>query len=183
MRHLLLPAIALATLPSIAFAAADVAVFYGQKQMDSDWETVDRQRALGGELFVRPDSWYIGPMVGYMQSEDSASDAGTDTDAETSELYLGLEASLSASLPVQPFIQAGLAMVDADVRFSNSLGSASDSDSATGYFLGAGLRVVLGNFEFGALVHWSKAELHSDLLDIDLNGGGTTYAGFVGLHF
>lgn len=180
-------ALLLATLAVNAQAKGSFSVLYGKKSLDStDWDPVDEQTEIGFGVTYQQTGWPLAMVISYLSSDDSFTDNESFTrpvkyKAETKEVGFGVRKNVTEDSS-KLFIEGGLASISAKISASDSFRSGSESDSAIGFWFGAGLDVrVAEAVSVGALVRISNASV--TLADIDLEAGGTHFNIFAAFHF
>ena len=181
-------AIVLATLWGGAQAAGTFSVLYGQKSLEkSDWEPLDSQSELGFLVTFQQPDWPLAFAGSYLSSEDSYTETAFFTvpvkiTAETTEVSFGIRKNLSEER-VKVFVEGGLASISAKITVKpTGFASSSDSDSAMGFWFGAGLDAMVGDsVSIGGLVRLSSANV--TLGDVDVAAGGTHFGLYAAYHF
>lgn len=182
---------ALATLLAMsavgAQAGGSLSVMYGNKSMDkNDWEPLDSQTEIGFGVAYQQADWPLAMVVSYTSSEDSFTDDMSFTvpvkfKAETTEVDFGVRKNVTED-KAKVFIEGGLGLISAKITASDSVTSESESDSAMGFWFGAGLDVTVADaVSVGALVRISNASV--TLFDFDAEAGGTHFNVFAAYHF
>ena len=166
----------------------NVNLFLGGKALDEDdWAPVEDQGEAAIEFDFRPRPWPINMVLGIRKSSDDGTAfdpifGSADVEGETSEFNLGIR-KIWEELPyIRPFIGGGLALVDAEYKASFSFGSASDSDSALGLWLGGGVYwTVADHLNLGVDLRFSGADV--TLFGVDGKAGGRHLGVLLGYHF
>lgn len=158
---------------SRADTTGDVNFKPGVKMLDeNDWEPVEDQTAVGVSVSWGKETWPVHFLIDYLISvaEDEVS-PGVDKQGATAELGFGIQKTWRPGR-TRPFLNGGLALVLADIEFSGSGVSASESDASAGAFVGGGVFWRLGSrFNIGVSARYSTAEATFEFLDL---GGGIT---------
>ena len=167
-----------------ADAAGSFSILYGSKSLnESDWEPVDSQSGLGfGFEVVNPGS-PTSFVFTYLSTDDSAFDSyyGIMLNGETTEILLGIRRYLTPDKN-RFFIEGGLASIKAEFGGFKGSVSASESDSATGYWVGFGMDFPVDRqFSVGLLGRISDADVK--LFNVEGEAGGTTLGFFGAYHF
>lgn len=180
-------AILLATLANSVYAAGNVNVLFGNKSLDSgDWEPVDSQNEFGfGVEFNQPE-WPVALVASYLSSEESKTDSTIPAEVKgsTEELSIGARSYLGNNERARFFVEGGLASIRAEFEgeFTQLGLVGSDSDSAIGFWFGAGADMMVTDmFSIGLLGRLSSADV--TLFDVDGKAGGTHFALFAAYHF
>lgn len=179
--------------PAAASWSGNVNLFAGAKILDGDeWEPVDRQ-AEGGVLIdfrhrVLPFNIAIDLL--YSRDEEDIDvevlNVGRVTakvESEIMEFDLGLRKIWEQPKVLRPFLGGGLAIIRAEIEASARGRSTSDTDTAVGAWLDAGIYVTLAErWNVGVDGRWSWAQL--DLAGVDDgNGKGWHIGALVGVHW
>ena len=179
-------AVFLAMLANGAQASDNVSIIYGQKSLEaSDWESVDLQTEFGvGVEFQKPE-WPVALVASYLTSKDSATvpvpGVNLELTGKTTELGIGARKYLTDS-DVRFFVEGGLASVSAEITVGALGVSSSDSGSAVGFWLGAGVDMMMGDvLSLGFFARLSDATV--DLAGVDGAAGGTHVNVFAAYHF
>jgi len=185
----------LLSIPNLAICeefTGNVNFFLGVKQLDEDdWEPLEEHDEYGISLDFKQKTWPVSIAIGYLSSSDEetvsmyVSGLGTvsfDMEAETTELSFGIRKIWDDSPSIRPYIGAGIALISAEAKGSALGVSVSDDDTATGFWLGAGLYFTISErFNIGFNFRWSKAEV--TLYDVEAEAGGTHYGLLLGIHW
>ena len=179
-------AVFLAMLANGAHASDNISIIYGQKSLEaSDWEPVDSHTEFGvGVEFQKPE-WPVALVASYLTSKDSATVPALGVNLEltgkTTELGIGARKYLTDS-GVRFFVEGGLASVSAEITVGALGVSFSDSGSAVGFWLGAGVDMMMGDvLSLGFFARLSDATV--DLAGVDGAAGGTHVNVFAAYHF
>jgi len=170
----------------------NVNVFVGMKNLDKDdWEPVEAQNEVGVEIDFRKKNWPVNIAIDILKSwrEDISSIIGpfgpTDlkVNGYTTEFNIGIRKILDEFSSVRPFIGGGLSFIKAEMDVSiKNIGSASESDSGIGIWMGGGVYFTLGeHFNLGVEVKYSDAKV--TIAGVDTNAGGTHYGLLAGYHW
>ena len=171
----------------------NINVFFGQKNLDKDdWEPVEEQNEFGVEIDFREKKWPVNIAVDILRSQTE--ETFTDFDpligpynakatASTMEFNIGVRKIWDEFSSVRPFVGGGLSYIRAELEVSvTGVGSASDSDTGVGIWLGGGVYFTLGeHFNIGVEVKYSDADV--TLFDVDAAAGGTHYGLLAGYHW
>jgi hypothetical protein len=157
-------------LPGLATAATtgDVNFKPGIKMLDkNDWEPVEDQTAVGVSVSWGKETWPVHFLIDYLISLDKQEIfPGVDLQGTTAELGFGIQKTWELGR-TRPFLNGGLSLVLADVDFSGSGISASESDASGGGFVGGGVFWRVGSrFNIGVSAHYSKATATFEFLDL-----------------
>ena len=175
------------------YAASSVNIMFGQKSLDgtNTWESVDldSQREFGLGFEHQKPEWPVAVVASFLTSKDSASEVYSgvlfDSTGKTSEIGLGIKKYLNNN-PSRFFVEGGVASIKASVEICGSSGLTtlceSESDSAIGYWFGAGVDVKVSSaFSVGLFARMSDAD--TTILDEDTKAGGLHFAAFGAYHF
>lgn len=155
----------------------------GQKQLDDDdWDPLEDQIEFGVQTTWGTKDVPVGLAADLLYSSDSAKIGTATVKGSTMEIALGAR----AFFPVQqfhPYMGAGINMIRAEFSGNNpGVGSASDNDTAVGFWAGLGGNVRLGsNFNLGVALRYSTAEV--TLFGTDGEAGGVHFGLTAGLGF
>lgn len=162
----------------------------GQKQVDEDdWGAdLEKQILYGVMADVRPRLLPFSIALDILASQESADVSGEDFTGKTYEIDVGLRKYFNiVPGPVTPFVGGGLAIINADIEGSIAGSEINDSGVGYGYWLDAGLVLVVGErFNIGAAARYSDAEadLDSATAAVDeIKAGGVILAAFAGITF
>jgi len=192
---LIIIAVSLFFLPTSAICenwTGNINLFMGAKQLEEDdWEPLDEQDEYGILLDFKQESWPISIAIDLLASSDEQTGTyyiygyGTvaaTLEGETSEFNFGIRKIWDNSPTIRPYIGAGIAMVSAEIKASSWWYTASDDDTATGFWFGGGLYVTLAeHFNLGLDLRQSKAEV--TLFDVEGEAGGTHAGLSIGYHW
>ncbi|MEO0651526.1 MAG: outer membrane beta-barrel protein [Planctomycetota bacterium] len=175
-------------------------VMFGvQDADDSDLDGVGLDEPIGAELRLGvelvPEGWLaidLGLGGGVDESNGNVTVLGNTTNAEVdgtySELTLGLTlqptfAIRPDSFGLQPYVGAGVALINVDGSFDLGVGDLVDDDSTIGFYLRYGLAAQFENgLRLGAeyrAVQAEEVELFNREFDFDYD----RIAGFIGFRF
>ncbi len=176
----------LLTLTNGVYAAGNFSVMFGNKTLaESDWRPVESQTeySLGFE-FQNP-GWPLALVMTYSNSQDSAAipifSGDVKMTGETTALNIGARKYLTKD-HVRVFVEGGLTSISATIDFEFQGVSASVSDSATGYWFGAGADAMVSNaLSVGVLGRMSNASV--TLAGNEFEAGGTSVGIFAAYHF
>ena len=167
----------------------NINVFFGQKNLDKDdWEPVEEQSEFGIEVDFRKKDWPVNIAIDVLVSSDDQSIIDpffgqVDLEGKTKEFNIGIRKIWDEHSSVRPFIGGGLSYIRAEAEVTiPSLGSASESDTGIGIWLGGGVYFTLGeHFNLGVELKYSDADV--TLFDVDAAAGGTHYGLLAGYHW
>ena len=167
----------------------NINVFFGQKNLDKDdWEPVEEQSEFGIEVDFRKKDWPVNIAIDVLVSSDDQSIiepffGQVDVEGKTTEFNIGIRKIWDEFSSVRPFIGGGLSFIRAEFEGTiPGLGSASDSDTGVGIWLGGGVYFTLGeHFNLGVELKYSDADV--TLFDVDAAAGGTHYGLLAGYHW
>jgi len=167
----------------------NINVFFGQKNLDKDdWEPVEEQSEFGIEVDFRKKDWPVNIAIDVLVSSDDQSIIDpffgqVDLEGKTKEFNIGIRKIWDEHSSVRPFIGGGLSYIRAEAEATiPGLGSASDSDTGVGIWLGGGVYFTLGeHFNLGVELKYSDADV--TLFDVDAAAGGTHYGLLAGYHW
>ncbi len=152
---------------SPAFAAGGFTIMYGNKSLEADnWRPVESQQEAGFSIEFQGPGWPVTAIASYLTSEGSATAYGPGytlrIKGNTTEIGLGVRKYLAENR-IRPFIEAGLMRVTAKLSAEVTgyySGTASDSDSGNGFWLGAGINTLLSDaWSIGFLGRISTADV------------------------
>lgn len=168
-------------LPAISFAAANVQLFVGQKDLDDDdWKGIDPQLEIGVMTTSGPESWPVSIAADLMYSQGSGKRSGVKVTGNTTEINLGVR-KIFDSGDLRPYVGGGLAYILAEAKGSVGGFSASESTAAPGFWANAGLFYNIGQIGVGAGLRFSAANSDKDEFEAEL--GGLHYGVTVGYTF
>lgn len=160
-------------------------VLLGAKALDKEyWEPADEQAELGIEADLKKKDWPVSIAVDYLEAfgegEAYLGYTAVTLESETSELNVGLRKIWDGSERTRPFIGGGLSFASAIARVRAPGLSASNSDKATGFWLGGGVYWLLGDgFNLGLEAKSSSAKV----FDGDGDAGGGHFGILLGWHW
>lgn len=173
--------------------SGNVNLFFGAKFLDDDeWDPVDKQLQAGLLFDIRHRvlPFNIALDLLYSRKEKDVDVAvmgigstGVEVEGETMEADLGLRKIWEPNADVRPFLGGGAAFVRAEIEASGLGRSVSDSDSAIGVWLDAGVYVTLyGRWNLGIEGRWSWAK--ADFMGVEnVDVGGRHLGALLGMHF
>lgn len=176
--------VALIATPATSVAAklteSNFSVFLGQKKLNNDdWEPVDSHTEWGVIADLGRKDSVVNLVVSYVMSEDNATLNGGDFTGETWELGLGLRKLIPLAPDIAPYVEAGVAFMDATL---DSAVNASSSDSAFGVWGGAGVSFAVGErLTVGVNARYTSAS--ATLLSKDREVGGFHFGVTAGIGF
>jgi len=180
----LIMAVMLLTSSNAIYATGNFNIMLGSKTLKkNDWRPVESQLeyGFGFEIQSSESEWPIALVVTWLTSE--ASEIGDDIKrtGKTSEFDVGIRAYLIEGR-VRFFIEGGQAFFSAKKATEGFGSPVSDSSSASGYWYGAGIDVMLNKaLSIGLLGRISNAIL--TVGDVDGEIGGEHLNVFVAFHF
>ncbi len=184
----LLPlAVLLAASPAAAGGewTGNLNVLLGAKALDKEyWEPADEQAELGVEIDLKKKDWPVSIAVDYLEAfgegEAYLGYTAVTLESETSELNVGLRKIWDGSERTRPFIGGGLSFASAIARVRAPGLSASNSDKATGFWIGGGVYWLLGEgFNLGFEAKTSSAKVFEG----DGDAGGGHFGILLGWHW
>ncbi|NTW66239.1 MAG: porin family protein [Nitrospirae bacterium] len=171
----------------------NVNIFIGQKNLDKDdWEPVDKQTEFGVEIDFRKKDWPVNIAIDILRSSDDDTyyeydpffgPLSADVKGETTEFNIGIRKIWDGFPSIRPFIGGGLSYIRAEVEVSiPGIGSASESDTGVGIWLGGGVYFTLAeHFNLGLEIRYSDADV--TIADVKGKAGGTHYGLLAGYHW
>ena len=156
-----------------------VSAIYGQKYLgQAGWEPNESQSEIGAGLTFSEPGWPVELVWNYLQSSHSAISTttapGEKISADTKELSFGVRKNLTEG-STKIFAEGGVVQISASGMNPTPLGT--QSATALGLWLGAGLDVMVGNsISVGGLFRMSK----SSVTQPDV--GGTHFALYATYH-
>ncbi len=150
------------------------AAFYGTKTLDkNDWSPAEKQTGFGFEVEYVKEDWPASVVGYYFKGDgsgeildldvngDGFSDGDFKATTESTEFGLGARKWLEEGDTVTFFVEAGVAKISLKATLASlgSLGSASDTNSGTGFWFGGGLIYpVTETLNLGATVRMSQVD-------------------------
>ena len=188
-------ALALSLLCASVVSAQDewtgnVNAFLGHKTLDKgDWEPAEEKGEFGIEIDFRKKDWPVSIAIDLMGASGEGNFVdpifGTIDKAEsrTSEFNIGARKIWDELAPVRPFIGGGLSFMRAEAKVTiPGIGSASESGTGAGIWLGGGVYFTLGyHFNLGLELKYSNADV--TIAGVDANAGGTHFGLLAGYHW
>ncbi|MBA1146444.1 hypothetical protein H0Z60_05165 [Ectothiorhodospiraceae bacterium WFHF3C12] len=181
--------------------AANLNLFAGQKQLDSDdWSPIDEQTSVGISIDYEPEGWWLGATVGVYNGTADESVTFADTTgganpnpgeltSDTWELSIGPKKVFKIpGAPVRAYVGGGYSYMSVtyverefDTDTSTSYKRRA-SDSGHGVWASTGVFVTLAEtINLGLEGRISRGEV--DLNGFDAEAGGDYLGAIVGLHF
>ncbi len=151
----------------------------GQRSLNSkDWDPVDQQQSIVLETAWGRADWPVLVALDAGLSKDRSTVDTIEFEGRTLELSLGVRRWFRDGR-FRPYVGAGGSFVQAEIE-ANGFGEVpEDDDSATGFWLGAGLTWrVVSRLDIGLTARYSSAEV--TLAGVDGDAGGTTVGVSVG---
>jgi opacity protein-like surface antigen len=158
--------------------------FFGFKALDEDdWEPVELQGAIGGEIDFRHRSWPISLAAGLRLTSASDEEGIFDIVGSTVELTAGVKKVFEPGRSiVRPFIGGGVALVAARVDRETPAGDVDDDDAGVGFYVDGGIYWLINQqFNIGLDVRYTDAEV--TLFDTDREAGGLQVGALLGFHW
>lgn len=146
----------------------NVRLVFGQKRLDNDWNTVDRQNEIGVLFDIKKTSWPVSIAFDVLFSGEDKNAAGTER-SHTSEQHLGIRKFWTVKdSNFHPYLGGGVAFIQADYEV---IGSEQYDDSAVGAWLGTGVDWHLSpKMSLGVDIRYSTADVTIFNEDIDAGG-------------
>ncbi len=176
----------LAAFTTPAFATGGFSFLYGNKSLDSTaWWPVESQQEMAFAIEYQGTDWPVTLLARYAFSQGLANITGFGSTLRvrgtTTEVGLGLRRYLTESR-IQPFIEAGLISVKAEMSAEIAGYSAARDDSGIGLWVGAGVSARLADtWSIGLLGRISSADV--TLAGVSGNAGGQHISAFITQHF
>lgn len=169
--------------PSYAVTTGNFNFLIGGKALDKgDWEPLEDQTAVSFHLDVTPEGWPVAlalDLLGSAAEEENYANSGFDLKASTSEFDFGVRKFFGDETDVAGFIGGGLGFIGAEAEVTFGGASASEDDSALGFWIDGG---VQGRFfeamNLGIDLRYSQAEVN--IGGVDADAGGTTLGVYIG---
>jgi len=205
LRKAMLVALLVGLAGSVAMAGGEASLFFGQKELDGDFDPVDSQSEIGVVTSWDFD-WPVALAVDILQSsdDDTVVDSGYnyDIDVDSMELNVGVRKFWGAK--IRPYAGGGLAWVELDGQLIVSGLAArggiplpftvlDDKDSDIGYYANVGVAFRLGrHFQVAVDVRYSDATAEIEVNDpfggpspgmMKFDSGGTHYGALLGAHW
>ncbi len=168
----------------------NINAFLGQKTLsDKDfWQPAEDQGEFGIEIDFRQRDWPISIAIDLMGASgegdfyDPANGTIDKFKSRTSEFNIGVR-KIWDGAPVRPFIGGGVSFMHAEAEVEvPGLGSFTDTDDGTGFWVGGGVYFTLGyHFNLGLELKYSKADV--TLENVNTNAGGTHFGLLAGYHW
>lgn len=158
--------------PSVMAAATGNANFIlGLKAMDEDdWGSLDSQGEFGAEVSFGRDHWPVLIAIDLLGSRAEDTDRGIDFEASTSELDLGVR-KIWEFRRMRPYVGGGIALINAELRATDSGITIIEDDDDVGAWVGGGLFWRLRTrVNIGIAVRYSRAQVR--LFGADAEAGG-----------
>ena len=158
-------------------------LFLGAKALDKDdWEPVEGHAQVGILADFGQHDWPVHIAVGLLRSSADDTLMGVKFEAETTEINVGVRKIWDTHPTMRPFVGGGLAHINASFDGSSGGVRVSDSDSAIGFWLNAGIYWTLAeSFNIGFDARISSASVR--LYDISTNAGGGHFGLTLGYHW
>ena len=178
------------TCSTSALATGNVNGFLGVKQLEEDdWWPVEDQGEFGVMFDFAPSKDFpVNFAIDFLFSaaEETVYDpffgSFVEVTGYTSELAFGVRKYLvHPGLKMHPYIGGGLALISAEFETDDGFTIVSDDDTATGYWIDAGIVWTINHFNVGFDVRYSDAEV--TLYGIDAEAGGFHSGVVVGYHW
>jgi hypothetical protein len=172
-------------LPTSALAGGEINFFFGQKDLDEEWEPLDSQQAIGFELTFG-EQWPVAVAIDFLKSDDDGryafeygmNDYNVKIEAETQEIDAGVRYLFRKDKKVVPYIGGGLAYIDGELTVEGI----SRSDSAVGFWLAGGVNFRIGKvFNLGVDLRSSSADVEVEGFEVD--AGGLAYGVLLGFRW
>ena len=146
----------------------NVRLAFGQKRLDSDWNTVDRQNEIGVIFDIKKTSWPVSIAFDMVFSGEDKNATGAER-SHTSEQHLGIRKIWTINdSNFHPYLGGGVAFVQAEYEV---IGSDKDDDNAVGAWVGTGVDWHLSpKMSLGVDIRYSTADV--TIFDEDIDAGG-----------
>ena len=167
----------------------NVNIFLGAKALDEDdWSPADEQGEFGIKVDFRPKSWPVNIAIDFLGSSgegtayDPYSRLTINLKSNITELNVGIRKIWDNFPHVRPFIGGGLSFMNAEAEGSALGVTVSDSDTATGIWLGGGVYWTLSeHFNLGLELMYSSAKV--EIFGVDADAGGGHFGVLAGYHW
>jgi len=139
---------------------ANLSGYLGHKTLDEgDWQSLDSQTAIGVLFDIRKQSWPVSIVYNVVGSGDVDKSGSLETEGYTLEHRIGIRKTYDSE-KIHRYYGGGIALVEAEIKNKdNGITTSEDDDSATGYWLGAGLYYdVTSQFILGFDVTYTNAD-------------------------
>jgi hypothetical protein len=170
-------------LPTSALAGGEINLFYGQKDLEDDWDPLESQQTIGLQLTFG-HQWPVAVAIDYLKSSDDGSynyyGYSYKIEAETTEFDVGVRYLFRKDKTVVPYVGGGLAYIDGVL----SVEGFDFSDSAVGFWIAGGVNFRIGKFfNLGVDLRSSSAEIKPSELPIEIDAGGVSYGVLLGFRW
>lgn len=171
-------------------STGNINILLGAKALDEDdWEPVDEHAEFAIKFDFRPASWPVNLAIdlrGSASDEETFFDPffGTiEVEAETTEWNFGVRKIWEDYHLVRPFIGGGLSLGRAEMTVTiPGVGSASESDSGIGIWIGGGVYWTLAeHFNLGLELMISTIDI--EIAGVDTDAGGGHFGFLAGYHW
>jgi len=169
----------------------NVNFFVGIKNLDeADWEPVEKQNEYGVLVDFKQNDWPISIAIDALLSKGEKKEYdsffGTDVkyEAEIVELGFGVRKIIKPNSILSLSFGGGIAAIQADIKLSAFLSSASDDDKGVGFWADFGAFLTVGEekvFNIGLNIRYSDAEV--EIADSEGEAGGRHIALIFGFHW
>ena len=162
---------------------SNLSLFLGQKKLDNqDWDPVDGHTEWGFIADLGRKDSVVNLVASFVMSEDNATRNGSDFTGETWELGLGLRKVFRRAPDIAPYVEAGVAFMDATLEQQSSSSGGSRSDNAFGVWAGAGAHFAVGErLTVGVNTRYTSAS--ATLLGQEREVGGIHFGVTAGIGF
>jgi hypothetical protein len=156
----------------------------GAKALDeTDWEPVESQDELGLSIDFAPKTWPFSIEIGFLASATEEKDFYyMDVEGSTTELRAGIKKIWEPTTTMRPYVGGGLAIINAELKLSDSYDEISVDDQGVGGYVSGGIFwTIARHLNLGFELGYSKATV--TLADYDGEAGGGHALFFVGYHW
>jgi hypothetical protein len=156
----------------------------GAKALDkTDWEPVESQVELGLSIDFAPKSWPFNIEIGFLASAAEEEDFYyMDVEGSTTELRAGIKKIWEPTTTMRPYVGGGLAIINAELKLSDSYNEISVDDQGVGGYVSGGIFwTIARHLNLGFELGYSKATVTLAGYDGEAGGGHALF--FVGYHW
>ncbi len=163
--------------------SGNVNFFFGEKELDDEWEPVEEQGEFGIMVDWKKVGWPVSIAIDFFGSSEEDNILSVGVEGKTSELCFGIRKIWEPTTHMRPFLGGGLTIISAELE----IGPFNEKEPAVGVWLVGGVYFTPSeHFNIGVLMRYSDADevtFRAGSLEYDFDVGGTHAGLILGYHW